>query len=90
MLTIIIHTTNTAFDPHTSHELARILDDYAARVRNDGDLERDLFDINGNQVGTARWATDSFADYDEPRHAGVLRRIDDLEGRLTTLERRPA
>lgn len=48
--TIKIQMDNAAFDEFPASELGRILREVAERAE-DGDTERNLFDINGNKVG---------------------------------------
>jgi hypothetical protein len=52
-LTITIDMDNEAFDKGTGGELARILRKYANHIADDGHYKQKLFDVNGNQVGTA-------------------------------------
>ncbi len=54
-LTITIDTDNTAFEPSVEFEIARILAEYAADVESGKrDVERPLYDYNGNTVGQAK------------------------------------
>ncbi len=56
-ITISIETSNAAFeDAGVNYEVARILSELAARIKNDGMEAGDVIvlrDENGNKVGTA-------------------------------------
>lgn len=47
-------TDNAAFeDMGVGEEVARILHDLAEKIREDGNFERSLYDLNGNKVGAS-------------------------------------
>lgn len=50
MFKLEIETTNVAFDPYPSDEVANLLEIVAIRVREGWDFGS-LFDYNGNKVG---------------------------------------
>lgn len=56
MITITLHTDNSAFEEDPATEVARILEELARRYRFAGEIEDTLYlrDINGNRVGVAK------------------------------------
>ena len=50
--TIRINMDNEAFEENESLELARILRELIEEIEDKDALKRNLFDINGNKVGT--------------------------------------
>jgi hypothetical protein len=61
MLTLTIETENDAFQPEPAEEVARILEEVAARIRADGAIRSPmpLRDVNGTRVGTLEEVTDA-------------------------------
>lgn len=56
MFTLAIDTGNDAFHPDAGPEVARILEELAKKLREEGPLElSNLRDLNGNTVGTVRY-----------------------------------
>ena len=55
MFKLEIETTNAAFDPYPSDEVANILEIAAHRVRGGQDFGT-LFDYNGNKAGYFKFA----------------------------------
>jgi len=58
LITINIHTDNSAFDDNPVGELARIFDYIATHVQERNFLPKRLFDINGNYCGTVKETTE--------------------------------
>jgi hypothetical protein len=50
-LTLEISSSNDAFTDNPEKEIARILEDAAEKIRNNGDGVYSLLDINGNKIG---------------------------------------
>ena len=59
MFKLEIETTNSAFDPYPSEEVARLLEIAAHRV-SAGEDSGSLRDYNGNKVGSFKFTPEDF------------------------------
>ena len=55
MVTLSFGTTGAAFDTAPENEVARILQEVARRVGEQGCIEGAVFDVNGNKIGSFDW-----------------------------------
>jgi hypothetical protein len=52
MFKLSFTTNNAAFDQYPATECGRILREIAARVEDEGATKENIYDINGNIIGT--------------------------------------